>query len=257
LHEHAPCDGNGPWKETNVEPNGNASADKVAIVTAAGSGMGAACARELAGRGYAVALMSPSGSAEALAKELGGLGLAGSVTEEADLEALVGGTLDRYGRVDGVVNSTGHPASGEVLELTDGQWHDALDLVVLNVVRIARLVTPAMLRQGGGAIVNVSTFSAFEPSPAFPLSSPLRAALAGFTKLYADRYAAEGVRMNNILPGYIESFEIDDATRESIPMRRRGSVAEIAKTAAFLLSDDSGYITGQNIRVDGGLTRSV
>jgi NAD(P)-dependent dehydrogenase (short-subunit alcohol dehydrogenase family) len=240
-----------------VEPNGNAFADKVAIVTAAGSGMGATCARELAGRGYAVALMSTSGKAEALAKELGGLGLTGSVTEESDLEALVGGTLDRYGRIDGVVNSTGHPASGEVLELADGQWHEALDLVVLNVVRIARLVTPAMLRQGGGAIVNVSTVSAFEPSPAFPLSSSLRAALAGFTKLYADRYAAEGVRMNNVLAGYVESFEIDDETRGSIPMQRQGTLEEIAKTVAFLLSEDSGYITGQNIRVDGGLTRSV
>jgi len=239
-----------------VEANNNLSADKVAIVTAAGSGIGAACARELAGRGYAVALMSPSGKAEALAKELGGFGLTGSVTEESDLEDLVVGTLERYGRVDGVLNSTGHPASGEILELTDEHWHGALDLVVLNVVRIARLVTPVMLRQGG-AIVNVSTFSAFEPSPTFPLSSSLRAALAGFTKLYADRYAAEGVRMNNVLPGYIESFEIDEETRESIPMRRRGSVAEIAKTAAFLLSEDSSYITGQNIRVDGGLTRSV
>jgi NAD(P)-dependent dehydrogenase (short-subunit alcohol dehydrogenase family) len=240
-----------------VEPNGNAFADKVAIVTAAGSGMGATCARELAGRGYAVALMSPSGKAEALGEELGGLGLTGSVTEEADLETLVGGTLDRYGRIDGVVNSTGHPASGEVLELADGQWHDALDLVVLNVVRIGRLVTPVMLRQGGGAIVNVSTVSAFEPSPAFPLSSSLRAALAGFTKLYADRYAAEGVRMNNVLAGYVESFEIDDETRGSIPMQRQGTLEEIAKTVAFLLSEDSGYITGQNIRVDGGLTRSV
>ena len=161
-----------------MEPNSNASADKVAIVTAAGSGMGAACARELVRRGYSVALMSTSGNAEALAKELGGLGLTGSVTEEADLEALVDGTLERYGRIDGVINSTGHPASGEALELTDGQWHEALDLVVLNVVRIARLVTPAMLRQGGGGIVNVSTFSAFEPSPDFPLSSSLRAALA-------------------------------------------------------------------------------
>jgi NAD(P)-dependent dehydrogenase (short-subunit alcohol dehydrogenase family) len=85
----------------------------------------------------------------------------------------------------------------------------------------------------------------------------LRAALAGFAKLYADHYAAEGVRMNNILPGFIESFEIDDETRDSIPMRRQGSVAEIVKTAAFLLSSDSGYVTGQNIRVDGGLTRSV
>ena len=143
------------------------------------------------------------------------------------------------------------------MELTDGQWHEALDLVVLNVVRIARLVTPAMLRQGGGAIVNVSTFSAFEPSPAFPLSSSLRAALAGFTKLYADRYAAEGVRMNNVLPGYIESFEMDEETRESIPMRRRGTVEEIAKIVAFLVSSDASYITGQNLRVDGGLTRSV
>jgi NAD(P)-dependent dehydrogenase (short-subunit alcohol dehydrogenase family) len=174
--------------------------EKVAIVTAAGSGMGAACARELASRGYAVALMSPSGKAEDLAKEIGGLGFTGSVTEVADLESLVGETLDRYGRIDGVVNSTGHPASGEILELTDEQWHEALDLLVLNVVRMARLVTPAMLGQGGGAIVNVSTFSAFEPSPFFPLSSSLRAALAGFAKLYSDRYAAEGVRMNNILP---------------------------------------------------------
>ena len=230
---------------------------KTAIVTAAGSGIGAACARELANRGYAVALMSPSGKAEDLAKELGGLGLTGSVTEVADLESLVGETLERYGRIDGVVNSTGHPPSEEILKLTDEQWHEALDLVVLNVVRIARLVTPVMLGQGGGAIVNVSTFSALEPSPAFPLSSSLRAALAGFTKLYADRYAAEGVRMNNILPGFVESFEIDDETRRSIPMQRQGSVAEIAKTVAFLLSSDSGYITGQNIRADGGLTRSI
>ncbi|MDQ3792510.1 MAG: SDR family oxidoreductase [Actinomycetota bacterium] len=230
---------------------------KAAIVTAAGSGIGAACARELAGRGYAVALMSSSGRAEYLAQELGGLGLTGSVTEVADLEALVGETLDRYGRIDAVVNSTGHPPSGEILELTDEEWREALDLVVLNVVRMARLVTPVMLRQGGGATVNVSTFSAFEPSPDFPLSSALRAALAGFTKLYADRYAADGVRMNNLLPGYVESFEIDEETRRSIPMQRLGSTAEIAKTAAFLLSEDSGYVTGQNLRVDGGLTRSV
>jgi NAD(P)-dependent dehydrogenase (short-subunit alcohol dehydrogenase family) len=230
---------------------------KAAIVTAVGSGIGAACARELAGRGYAVALMSSSGRAEYLAQELGGLGITGSVTEVADLESLVGETLERYGRIDAVVNSTGHPPSGEILELTDEEWREALDLVVLNVVRMARLVTPVMLRQGGGATVNVSTFSAFEPSPDFPLSSALRAALAGFTKLYADRYAADGVRMNNLLPGYVESFEIDEETRRSIPMQRRASTAEIAKTAAFLLSEDSGYVTGQNLRVDGGLTRSV
>jgi NAD(P)-dependent dehydrogenase (short-subunit alcohol dehydrogenase family) len=237
--------------------SGERSGEKVAVVTAAGSGMGAACARELAQRGYRVALMSPSGKAGELAEELGGFGLAGSVTEGGDLESLVGEALERYGRIDGVVNSTGHPPSGDILDLTDDEWHEALDLMLLNVVRIARLVTPAMVRQGGGAIVNISTFSAFEPSPAFPLSSSLRAALAGFTKLYADRYAPEGLRMNNILPGYMENFEIDQETLHSIPMRRQGALVEIAKTAAFLLSDDSGYITGQNIRVDGGITRSI
>jgi len=237
--------------------SGQRSGERVAVVTAAGSGMGAACARELARIGYRIALMSPSGKAGELAEELGGFGLAGSVMETGDLESLVGETLDRYGRIDGIINSTGHPPSGDILDLTDDEWHEALDLVLLNVVRTARLVTPVMVHQEGGAIVNISTFSAFEPSPTFPLSSSLRAALAGFTKLYSDRYAAEGIRMNNILPGYMENFEIDEETLHSIPMQRQGALAEIAKTAAFLLSDDSGYITGQNIRVDGGITRSV
>jgi NAD(P)-dependent dehydrogenase (short-subunit alcohol dehydrogenase family) len=244
--------------------NSDRSGEKVAVVTAAGSGMGAAYARELVQRGYRVVLMSSSGRARDLAEEFGGVGLAGSVTEVGDLESLVGEALDRYGRIDGIVNSTGHPPSGEILDLTDDEWHEALDLVLLNFVRIARLVTPAMVRQESGSIANISMYSAFEPSPEFPLSSSLRAALAGFTKLYSDRYAAEGIRMNNIPPGlnnilpcYIESFEIDEETLNSIPMQRQGAVAEIAKTAAFLLSDDAGYITGQNIRVDGGLTRSV
>ncbi|HEV2093814.1 MAG TPA: SDR family oxidoreductase [Rubrobacter sp.] len=231
---------------------------QVAIVTAAGKGMGAACARELAARGHSLALMSPSGSATDLAEELGGVGFEGSVTEEDDLRALVDVALDAFGRVDAVVNSTGHPPTGdEVLEIADEDWHAGLDMVVLNVVRMARLVTPVMLRQGGGALVNISTFSAFEPSATFPVSSALRSALAGFTKLYADRYAADGIRMNNVLPGYMDNFELDEEVRGAIPMRRPGAMEEIARTAAFLVSPDASYITGQNLRVDGGLTRSV
>ena len=202
--------------------------------------------------------MSPSGSATDLAEELGGVGFEGSVTEEDDLRALVDVALDAFGRVDAVVNSTGHPPTGDdVLEIADGDWHAGLEMVVLNVVRMARLVTPVMLRQGGGALVNISTFSAFEPSATFPVSSALRSALAGFTKLYADRYAADGIRMNNVLPGYMDNFELDEEVRGAIPMRRPGAMEEIAKTAAFLVSPDASYITGQNLRVDGGLTRSV
>lgn len=230
---------------------------KIAIITAAGRGMGAACARELVAQGYVVALMSPSGSAAALAQELGGWGMAGSVTEPADLERLVSETVGRYGRVDALINNTGHPPKGDLLDISDESWHTGLDMLLLNVVRMARLVTPIMQRQGGGAIVNISTFAAFEPSLAFPVSASLRAALGSFAKLYADRYAADGIRMNNLLPGYIESYAVADETRQKIPMQRSGTVGEIAQTTAFLLSDAAGYITGQNIRVDGGITRSV
>jgi NAD(P)-dependent dehydrogenase (short-subunit alcohol dehydrogenase family) len=240
-----------------VDAGGHAPGRKVAIVTAAGKGMGAACAREFATRGYSLALMSRSDDATKLARNLDGVGLEGSVTQEADLRTLVDKTLDAYGRVDAVVNSTGHPPTGDILDITDEEWHAGLDLVVLNVVRMARLVTPVMLRQEGGTMVNISTFSAFEPSSTFPISSSLRSALAGFTKLYADSYAAEGIRMNNVLPGFVESFEVDEQTRASIPMQRPGTVEEIAKCVAFLVSPDASYITGQNLRVDGGLTRSV
>ena len=231
--------------------------DRVAIVTAASKGIGAACARELAAQGYHLALMSTSTGSIALADEIGGLGLQGSVTEPADLERLVQETMARYGRIDAIVNNTGHAPKGELLAISDEAWHDGLDLLLLNVVRMARLVTPIMQKQGGGAIVNISTFAAFEPSLAFPVSSALRAALGGFTKLYADRYAAAGIRMNNLLPGYIVTYEVDEERLEMIPMSRPGTVAEIAKTAAFLLSDAAGYIIGQNVRVDGGITRAV
>ena len=233
------------------------SSERVAIVTAAGRGMGAAIARELAVEGYALALLSSSGAAEKLAEELGGIGVTGSVAEPAVLKRLVDATMERHGRVDAVVNNTGHIAKGDLLDHDDDTWHASLDMALLNVVRMARLVTPMMRAQGGGAIVNISTFSAFEPSLDFPVSSTLRAALGSFAKLYADRYASDNIRMNNILPGFIDSLPHGEDKSAKVPMRRIGTMAEIAKTAAFLLGDGAGYITGQNLRVDGGITRGV
>lgn len=229
----------------------------VTLITAAGRGMGAAIAHELAAAGHDLALMSPSGAKETLAQLPGAVGLAGSVTDPADLQKLVDLAMQKFGQVDGVVNNTGHPPKGKLLEISDADWHTGLDMVVLNVVRMARLVTPIMQAQGGGAFVNISTYAAFEPEAAFPVSAALRAALAGFAKIFADEYAASNIRMNNILPGFIDSYPETDALRDRIPMRRFGKVSEIAKTARFLLSADAGYITGQNIRVDGGITKSV
>ncbi|WP_420630693.1 SDR family oxidoreductase [Candidatus Leptofilum sp.] len=230
---------------------------KTAIITAAGKGMGAAIARALAEAGYNLALLSHSGGAETLAEELGGFGMRGSVTNPADLQALVEGAMERYGRIDAVVNNTGHPPKGKLLEIPDADWHAGLEMVMLNVVRMARLVTPIMIEQGGGAIVNISTFATFEPSASFPVSASLRAALASFTKLYADQYASQGIRMNNVLPGFIDSYPESETITQRIPLGRYGKVAEIGQTVRFLLSEGAGYIIGQNIRVDGGITRSV
>ncbi|MEE3104963.1 MAG: SDR family oxidoreductase [Acidobacteriota bacterium] len=235
----------------------NTTENRVAIITASGKGMGAAIAGELAASSYQLALMSVSGGAKKLASELRVVGLTGSVTDPDDLKRLVDTTMERYGRIDAVVNNTGHPPAGPLLDLTDDEWRMGLDLVLLNVIRMSRLVTPIMQAQGGGAIVNISTFAAFEPSATFPISASLRAALGSFTKLYADTYAQDGIRMNNILPGFVDSYPVSDDVVKQIPMGRYGSVQEIATTARFLLSDEAGYITGQNIRVDGGITRGV
>ena len=183
--------------------------------------------------------------------------MTGTVTEEGDLRRLVDQTMDAYGRIDGVVNSTGHPPKGSLLDIPDEDWHEGLDIVFLNVVRMARIVTPILVRQGGGSIVNLSTFAVFEPEHHFPVSTPCRAALASFTKIYADNHAGDNIRMNNILPGFIDSLPEEESFKSRIPMGRYGTVEEIAETAAFLLSPGSGYITGQNLRVDGGITRSV
>jgi NAD(P)-dependent dehydrogenase (short-subunit alcohol dehydrogenase family) len=229
----------------------------VAIITAGGRGMGAAIARELHARGYRLALMSPSGSAKSLAAELDGVGVTGSVESSDDLKRLVDGAVAAFGRVDAVVNHTGHPPKGDLLDIADESWDLGNEMMVLSVVRMARLVTPLMLKQGKGAFVNISTFAAFEPTLKFPVSCAYRAAVGAFTKLFADRYAADNIRMNALLPGYIDSLDHKPETAETIPMRRIGTVEEIARTAAFLLSDDAGYITGQNLRVDGGITRHV
>ncbi len=232
--------------------------EKVALITAGGSGMGADSARALAADGYKVGILSSSGKGEALAHELGGVGVTGSNQSTQDLQALVDAAMNHWGRVDVLVNSAGHGPRAPVLDLTDEDWHTGMEVYFLNVVRPTRLVTPIMQTQGGGTIINISTFAAFEPNPVFPTSGVFRAGLAAFTKLFADKYAAENIRMNNVLPGFIDSLPEKEEFRSQVPMGRYGnSLDEIASVVAFLAGPGGGYITGQNIRVDGGITRAV
>lgn len=231
--------------------------EKVALVTAGGSGMGAAAARKLAQAGFKIGVLSSSGKGEALAKELGGAGVTGSNQSSDDVKRLVDLAMERWGRIDVLVNSAGHGPRAPVLELTDAQWHAGLDIYLMNVIRPTRLVAPLMAKQKGGAIINISTAWAFEPAANFPTSAVFRAGLAAFAKLFADQYAGQNVRMNNVLPGWIDSLPATEERRGSVPMQRYGTSDEIAATIAFLASDGAAYITGQNIRVDGGLMRSI
>lgn len=228
---------------------------KVAIVTAASKGMGLACAKKLADDGYLLALMARSPEIHDLASQLNGIALQGSTSVVGDLERLVAATIDTYGRIDVVVNNTGHPPKGELLELTDNQWSEGFDLVLMNVIRMSRLVVTHMNQ--GGSIVNISTFGAKEPSLNFPISSVARTALSGFTKLFATKYGPSNIRMNNVLPGFIDSYQASKETIDQIPMLRQGSTEEVAELVSYLASDKSKYISGQDILIDGGLVKSI
>ncbi len=230
---------------------------KVALIIGGGSGMGAAAARKLNADGYTVAIMSSSGKGEALANELGGLGFTGSNLNVDDLKRFVDLSMEKFGRIDALVNSAGHGPRAPLLEITDEQWHTGIDVYFMNVVRATRLVAPIMIAQKSGAIVNISTAWVNEPTAMFPTSAVARAGLAAYTKLFAESHAAHNVRMNNVLPGWIDSLPQTSERRDTVPIGRYGTSEEIAATIAFLISDGAGYITGQSLRVDGGLMRSV
>ena len=230
---------------------------KVAILTAAGTGMGADAAKKLVSDRFKISILSSSGKGEALAKELGGIGVTGSNQSNEDLKKIVDETINKWGRIDVLVNSAGHGPRGPILELTDEDWYNGMDTYFMNVVRSTRLVTPIMQKQKSGVIINISTFATFEPDPVFPTSGVFRAGLASFTKLFADKYALDNIRMNNILPGFIDSLPEKEEFKVRIPLKRYGKTNEISEVVSFLASEGAAYITGQNIRVDGGITKSV
>ena len=232
-------------------------AEKTCLVIGGGRGMGAATAKEMQKRGYKLSLMSPSDSCEQLAEELNGIALRGKAEAPENLKSIIDFTMEKYGRIDSVLVHVGGPPKGDLLEIEDEDWDKANQMIIKPVIRIAKLVTPIMLEQGGGSIVNITTFSAFEPSLTFPTSSVYRAGVSSFTKLFSDRYGADNIRMNCLLPGFTDSLNLPDEFAKLSSLNRLARAEEQAKAAAFLLSDDSSYITGQSIRSDGGVTRHM
>jgi NAD(P)-dependent dehydrogenase (short-subunit alcohol dehydrogenase family) len=230
---------------------------KIAAFIASGSGMGADAAKHLHSKGYEVAIMSSSGKGEKLAKDLGGLGFTGSNLKSEDIKKFIEKVNKKYGKIDILINSAGHGPKGEILEISDEDWIKGMEVYFLNVVRAVRLITPIMQKQNNGSIINISTFAIFEPDSNFPTSGVFRSGLAAFTKIYSDKYAKNNIRINNILPGFINSLPAKEEFLKKIPLQRYGKVNEISSVVEMLASDGGAYITGQNIRVDGGITRSV
>ena len=231
--------------------------EKVCVIVGGGKGMGAAVAREMYKRHYRLALMSPSENCEKLANELDGIAVRGKAENAADTQALFDATMEKYGRIDSLLIHVGGPPKGDLLDIADEDWIKANEMVLLPVIRMSKLVTPIMKDQGGGAIVNITTFSAFEPSLTFPTSSVYRVGVSSFTKLYSDRYGSNNIRMNCLLPGFTDSLDLPQKFADMSTFKRLASAEEQARAAAFLLSDDSTYITGQSIRSDGGVTRHM
>jgi len=231
--------------------------EKTCLIIGGGRGMGAATAREMHARGYKLALMSPSESCELLAQELGGVAHRGKAENAADTQAAFDLAMSTYGRIDACLIHVGGPPKGDLLEIPEEDWDRAHDMVLKPVIRMAKLLTPVMEAQGGGSIVNITTFSAFEPSLIFPTSSVYRVGVSSFTKQYSDRYGPANIRMNCLLPGFTDSLDLPNKFAEMSALGRLARAEEQAKAAAFLLSDDSSYITGQSLRVDGGVTRHM
>lgn len=233
---------------------------KVAIITAASRGIGAGCARELAARGYNVALMARSPEVLNLATELGGIAIQGSITNSQDLQRLVETTLTTFGRVDAVVNSFGDPPRPDLLSISDEMWLENFEMLFLSVVRIAKLVTEPMQNSGSGVIVNISAADTQEPSLGTPFSGTLRAAMEGFTKLYAKRYRTDKIRMIAVAP-----FFVADSMAElegwNVPadlmFGRPATYQEFAKTVAFLISEDAKFITGTTLKVDEAYSAAI
>lgn len=241
---------------------------KVALVTGASRGIGAAIARELARQGAAVAV-NFSGSEDAARtvvasiEEQGGRAIAvkADVSDPASCAELVERTMGELGGLDIVVNNAGITRDGLLVRMSDEDWSSVLDINLTGVFSVTRAAARHLMKQRSGCIVNVTSVIGLTGNAGQANYAASKAGVIGFTKSVARELAARNVRANAVAPGFIEtdmtaslSESVREAALAQVAMGRFGSAEDVARTVAFLASDDAGYITGQTLAVDGGMT---
>jgi 3-oxoacyl-[acyl-carrier protein] reductase len=256
--------------------------NRVALVAAASRGLGRAVAEELAAEGAALIICSRdthsiTEAAAQIADKFNAhvLAVTADVTKSAEVASLVDSANARFGRIDILVTNAGGPPAGRFENLTAEQWEEATRLTLFSAIDLTRQVLPGMRERRWGRILNITSIAVKQPVENLMLSNSLRAGLTGFARTLANEVAAEGVTVNNILPGYTRTERLEELARmvgakqgitqqefmskweDEIPMRRVGEPREFAALAAFLVSERASYITGTSIQVDGGWIRSL
>ena len=256
--------------------------EKVALVAASSQGLGFAVAREIANEGASIVICSRRAdairsAADSIRSETGAnvLSVAADVSDIADIDRVVAAGIERFGKIDILVTNSGGPPAGPFDSLTSESWDNASKILLNSVIELTKAVLPGMRERRWGRILNVTSIASKQPVDNLMLSNSLRAAVTGFAKTLANEVAADGITVNNILPGYTLTERLDElitflaekdgvpaddvrARWESeIPMGRLGDPKEFAALAAFLVSERASYITGSSIAVDGGWIKSL
>ena len=246
-----------------------ALAGSVALVTGASKGIGRGIAEALAAEGANVAIASRS--RERIEETAADIGAEPFVHDSRDLDGapwLVRNVAERLGPIDVLVTNTGGPPPAlDALSYSRDQWQDAYRDLVLSPMALIEAAVPTMRERGFGRILNVSSTSVREPIAALMLSNAHRAATLAAFKTLARQLAGDGITLNTILTGRIATDRIagnygsleeaEKAAKDQVPAGRLGTVQELASVAAFLCSGPASYVTGEAIRVDGGMTTSV
>ena len=234
---------------------------KTAIVCGASSGMGLAVAEALAAEGANVAMFARRRDMlEREADRIGALAIRGDLTVPKDLAKLVEQTLGAFGGIDVLVNNAGGPPAGPAAGVADDAIEEAVELLLLSVIRLTNLCLPHLETSGRGRIVNIESSSVRAPIDNLALSNALRPGVVGWMKTLAREVAPKGITVNTIAPGQIDTDRLRSlggGNPDVVPMGRLGDAAEIASVACFLASDRAAYLTGAVIPVDGGLTRNL